>query len=387
MRSIALLPAVLVLAAAPAAAPAAAQETIRPGQRVTGELSMADPALEDGTHYDVWRFAAEPNHRYVVTMRSEAFDAFLVVGPDIHPGCDACSTDDDGAGGTDASVEYTGAEGGTYQIRAFSYDRDATGGYELLLEDQGVMEAPPPIHSVPIALGETVEGELVRGDDKHHGRSYSDTYSYQGRAGETIVITLSSPDFDAQINFGKVNLGECLELDSDDDGGEGTDSRLAMTLQEDGEYHVHVGSSQAGQRGRYTLRVERGTPETVVIDQAQSPVTAVPVPIRAGQAMEGRLDAADPRADDDSFYEPWVYMGGVGESITIRMSSGEFDTYISFGRVRNGTWEELANNDDGPDGTDSELTVTLPENGEFVIRANAFREGESGRYTLRVDRD
>jgi hypothetical protein len=361
-----------------AAAPAAAQDTIRPGQRVTGELSMADPVLENGSRYDVWRFAAEANHRYVVTLRSDEFDAYLVVGPDIQPGCDACSTDDDGGGGTNASLEYVGAEGGTYEIRANSFDENALGRYELVLEDEGIEAPPPPIVGIPIQLDDTVEGELARGDGKDHGMGYSDTYSYQGRAGETLVITLESQEFDALLNFGIVNLDACRELNSDDDGGGGTNSRLTVTLPEDGEYHIHVGADQAGGRGRYTLRVEAGT----------EPVEAAAAwPLTAGRAIEGRLDDSDSRADDNSFYEAWTYMGGVGDTITIRMESDDFDTYLVFGRVRGGVWEELQTNDDGPDGTDSELTVTLPENGEYVIRANSFGAGQTGRYTLRIDRD
>lgn len=376
MRSISAVTALLLLAAVPAAA----QETIQPGQHVRGELSMADAALQDGTRYDVWRFAAQANHRYVVTMRSEAFDAFLVVGPEIQPGCDNCSTDDDGAGGTNASVEYVGMEGGTFQIRAYSYDADATGGYELELEDAGMVEPPPPIVSVPIGLGQRVEGELVRGDAKDHGRSYSDTYSYQGRAGETIVITLASGEFDAMLNFGQVNAGECRELDGDDDGGDGTNSRLTVTLPADGEYHVHVGSSQAGQKGRYTLLVERSmAPEEEVAEAADWPIVL-------GREIEGRLDESDSRADDDSFYEAWRYMGGVGETVTIRMRSADFDTYLVVGHVVDGAWTELATNDDASEGTDSELTLTLPQNGEYVIRANAFAAGQTGRYTLRIDR-
>jgi hypothetical protein len=368
-----------------AAHPAAAQDVIRPGQRVTGQLSASDPVLAGGSHYDVWRFSAQAHHRYVVTLLSDDFDASLVVGPDIQPGCNACSVDDDGGGGTNASLEYVGAEGGTYEIRAQSFDADGLGSYDLILEDAGVHDEgkhAPAAPGTPIALGQTVQGALARGDGKDHGRSYSDTYSYQGRAGETLVITLASDAFDARLNFGRVNRGTCMELDSDDNGGEGTNSRLTVTLKEDGEHHVHVGSSEPGGRGAYTLTVERGTEVA-----EREPDDAAKWPIQAGRTIEGRLDPADPRAADDSFYEAWTYMGGVGERITIRMSSTAFDTYLVVGRLLGGEWTELETNDDGPDGSNSELTMTLPQNGEYVIRANSFTPGHVGPYTLRIDRD
>ncbi len=377
MRPTLLVLAPLLLAAA---RPAAAQDVIRPGQRVTGQLSATDAASPGGSRFDIWRFSAQARHRYVVTLLSDDFDAWLVVGPAIQPGCNACSMDDDGGGGTNASLEYVGAVGGTYEIRAMSIDADAQGSYELILEDAGA----PAAAGTPIALGATVRGDLARGDGKDHGRSYSDTYLYHGRAGETLVITLESEAFDAVLNFGRVNQGECMELDSDDDGGEGTNSRMIVTLREDGEHHVHVGSSQPGGRGAYTLRVERAMEP---VEGVRRGVEDSKWPIEAGRTIEGRLDDADPRADDDSFYEAWTYMGGVGETITIRMQSTDFDTYLVVGRTVTGEWREMETNDDGPDGSNSELTLTLPQNGEYVIRANAFAAGQTGRYTLRIDRD
>jgi hypothetical protein len=384
MRPTILLLAPLLLAAAH---PAAAQDTIRPGQRVTGQLSASDNALPGGSRFDVWTFSAQAHHRYVVTLRSDDFDASLVVGPDILPGCDACSVDDDGGGGTNASLEYVGAEGGTYKIRAQSFDADGVGSYELILEDAGVHDETKlaPIASTPIALGALVQGTLGRGDAKNYGRSYSDTYSYQGRAGDVLVVTLESEAFDAVLHFGWVNQGTCMELDSDDDGGEGTNSRLVVTLREDGEHHVHVGSSAPGGRGAYTLRVERATEP---VEELRVEAEDSKWPIVAGRTIEGRLDDADPRADDDSFYEAWTYMGGVGETITIRMQSTDFDPYLVVGRTVTGEWREMETNDDGPDGThNSELTLTLPQNGEYVIRANSFAAGQTGRYTLRIDRN
>lgn len=259
MRSILLLPALLLLAA-----PAAGQSVIQPGQSVTGALSAADPALDDGSHYDVWRFQGQALHRYRVTLRSDDFDAYLAVGEEAGPECGACATDDDGAGGTDAEVEYTGIVDGTVEIRANSFSDGETGRYELTLEDEGIVEAEEHAHApaqsgTPIGLDEAAEGELSRGDTKQ-GISYADTYTYQGRAGETISILLRSADFNSYVTVGAFEGGECTEMDANDDGGGGTDSRLVLTLPDDGAYHIHVASAGPGETGRYTLLVERGQP-------------------------------------------------------------------------------------------------------------------------------
>src|SRR5687768_16744971 len=95
----------LVLALLTAAAPAASQPMLHPGQRVIETLSASDPTLRDGSHYDLWRFNALAGHVYLVTLRSSQFDAYLAVGESAAD-CTDCSTDDDGAGGNDAALRF-----------------------------------------------------------------------------------------------------------------------------------------------------------------------------------------------------------------------------------------------------------------------------------------
>jgi hypothetical protein len=383
MRTL-LVPALLLLAAAPAAA----QDVIHPGQSVTGELARSDPTMADSTHYDVWRFRGEAAHHYRILLRSDEFDAFLTVGSTTVPGCDDCSTDDDGGGGTDAQVEYWGAEGGTFEIRAYSFDGGRTGRYELTLVDDGIHEeheeGTPAVAGTPIALG-TVSGELARGDVKM-GHSYVDTWTYQGHAGEVITITVHSDAFDTLLEVGAYDGGECSGMDANDDSGGGTDSRLTLRLPEDGAYHLHVSAAQDGGAGAYTVTVEP------VAD-----VPAVPSAVEVGATMEGFLSDDDARdAESGGLYDLWTFRGQAGETVRITMQSPEFDTYVHFGRTVNGRWEALDANDDadadgdgdgdGAEGTDSELVVTLAESGEYHVRASSFMGRGTGPYTLRVER-
>lgn len=370
----------LGLLVAGAAAPAAAQGTIQPGQRVTGQLTAADPTLDDGSHYDVWRFEGQAQHRYRVTLRSDDFDAYLAVGPSVGEECDGCQTDDDGAGGTDALVEFVGRADGTYEIRANSYDADEVGGYELTLEDEGVAGEPdePAGTGIPIALDQAVEGDLARGDEKV-GSSYTDTYTYRGRAGETITVSLSSDEFDTYLEMGQVDGGECTDMDANDDGGEGTNSLLTVRLPDDGAYHVHVRSSGPGETGAYTLLVQSGGREPLAL-------AVPPSPIAPDETVQGRLSAGDAREPDGAYGDVWAYRGGEGETITIVLRSEDFDSYLSFGRMVDGEWVEMESDDDGAGDLDSEITLTLPRDGEYLIRATSLMPGETGEYTLRVAR-
>lgn len=364
-----------------AAAPAAAQDVIRPGQSVTGQLTAADPALDDGSHYDVWRFAVQARHRYRVTLRSDDFDAYLSVGSDAAQ-CDDCETDDDGAGGTDALVEFTGPGDGTYVIRANSLEGGRTGDYELTLEDEGVVGEEHEEHEdaaemgTPITLGEPVAGTLARGDRKV-GTSYSDTWTYHGREGETIVVTLRSEDFDAYITLGEFDGGECTDMDANDNGGGGTDSRITVELPNDGAFHIHVSAVGQGETGAYTLQVEQ------VTDRESG---APAMPISPGETLDGRLSESDTKEADGSFREEWVFRGDAGQTFVITQRSTEFDSFLQVGRMAGGEWDLLDSNDDGGDDSDAELTITLPETGEYVIRAGTYLADETGAYTLQLRR-
>jgi hypothetical protein len=255
-RSILLLSAALALLAA---APAAAQPSIQPGQTVQGELSRDDASLRDSSRFDLWRFQAEPDHIYHVTLRSDDFDAYLAVGADAGPECGQCDTDDDGGGGTDAELRFTAARAGVYEIRANSYGAGEMGRYTLVLEDEGVT-SPVDTVAAPgsVALNRPLAGRLEQTDEKGENGAYVDTYTYQGRAGETLVITLESDDFDAYVKVGNVEHGACRPVQANDNGAGGTNSRLRVRIPRDGEFHVHVSSRRRGQSGAYTLTVVRG---------------------------------------------------------------------------------------------------------------------------------
>lgn len=247
----------LILGALLAAAPAAAQGTVRPGQPARGELSADDPTLDDGSYYDTWRFRAEAGHVYAVTLRSDDFDAYLAVGPNAGGDCDDCDTDDDGAGGTDARVEFRADASGTYEIRTNAFSEGETGAYTLELQDLGDVQevADEDVEAIPIRLDQAVEGELTEGDAMADDGSYYDLYSIRGRAGQTVTITLRSEDFDAFLSIGTLQEGEYEELDSNDDGDDGTDSELTFTFPEAGEYLIRANSLSEGETGDYTLRV------------------------------------------------------------------------------------------------------------------------------------
>lgn len=94
--------------------------------------------------------------------------------------------------------------------------------------------------------------------------SYFNLHSFEGTAGSAILIDLISEDFDTYLFL----IGPDKQIVADnDDGGGGTQSRIAVILPTTGTYQILVSSYEAGATGQYTLTWQPTTP-TQVAQQA-----------------------------------------------------------------------------------------------------------------------
>ena len=67
----------------------------------------------------------------MITLESGDFDAYLAFGRVTNGAWDSIATDDDSAGGTNAKLEVTIGDDGTYLIRANTLSSGETGRYTL----------------------------------------------------------------------------------------------------------------------------------------------------------------------------------------------------------------------------------------------------------------
>lgn len=238
-----------------------------------------------------------------------------------------------------------------------------------------------PLHAqTPLRAGQTVRGELTASDPKADDGSHYDVYTYRGRGGESVTFTLRSSGFDSYLAFGRMAGGEFTAQTEDDDSGGGTDARLTVTLRADGEYVVRATSMSGGETGAYTLTAEAGAA------RPRTPATPAAAPagtLRMGQTVSGALSATDPRLpDDNTHFDLWRFTGRAGQRVEVVMKSAAFDSYMAVGRMKGGELEVLGSDDDGAGGNDARVRVTLPADGEYLVRANSLTEGETGAYTL-----
>lgn len=245
----------------------------------------------------------------------------------------------------------------------------------------------------PIVPGEVTRGSLSSGDPRDAGKYYDD-YAFAGRRGETVIVNMESRAFDTYLYLGTLRRGVFQEIGRDDDGGNGTNSRLEVRLPDDGTYVIRA-SSLGNATGAYTLTLSGGRVTSDVGWQDPGPIDPVyggdyerrnGGPLRAGDRIRGRLASGDPTLDNGAAFHLYSYQGRRGERITLTLRSTDFDPLLVLGTRggRHGIGTVLTRDDDGAGGRDARIDFTLPSDGEVVVRVNPLLPS-SGEYTLEVE--
>jgi hypothetical protein len=362
-----LLPLALLLLAP---LPLAAQGTLTPGRVAQGSISDADPVLDDGSHYDLWRLAGKARTRYRVTLRSSDFDAFLAVGRGTGEAFTEIASDDDAAGGNDAEVTFTAPADGEYVIRANTLREGETGAYSLVVLDEG---QAPPLRAVAIEAGQAVSGTLDGKDQVTDDGKPVDYYRFTARAGRRYAVTMLSQAFDAFLEAGPGADGAFLKERSNDDGGGGTNARLSWVTTVRGEVWIAAHGLSAD-TGRYTLLLE---------DLGDAPPPSPPVALAPGRTLAGTLTDTDETTTDGPF-DTYVVEARAGDTVVVRMMSTDFDPIVAIGH-EDGEWAELDKDDDGGVGTDAHLEFVAPRTGRYLVHAYGVGSRSMGAYTIRRD--
>lgn len=242
------------LAASKPAAPA--ERRLVPGETVTGVL-VSSPRGPLGTTEGDWRYAGHAGETITLDLRSSEFDPFLTlysVGSTVT----RVAQDDNGGGGLNSRIVYRLPADGEYVARAERRLPGRSGSYTLSFSSRsGLLPASRGTGNRTLAAGSAVAGELDGSDPKMRDGTPYELWTYMGRSGETIRITLRSDDFDAFVSIGTVNNGVFTALESADDGAGATDSRLEITLPFTGRYSIRANSlSPRRPNGDYALRID-----------------------------------------------------------------------------------------------------------------------------------
>jgi len=199
--------------------------------------------------------------------------------------------------------------------------------------------------------------------------SYYNTYTFEGRAGQQVVVEMTSRELNAYLIL---LTPDGDEVGQDNDSGGDRNSRLAATLPTNGIYTILANTFEPGESGRYRVRV--------ATSNAAPPSTPT---ARTLLQEQGQLDVNSPvLQEDNSLYQDYSFQGTSGQSVTITMESNEFDTYLI---LMDSEGQVIEQNDDAtPNSTNSAITVRLPRTGSYRVIANAYDRNGRGRYILTI---
>lgn len=207
------------------------------GQQFEGRLGEGDPIVPtDGSYYRLHEFSAQQGEELFIDLMSDDFDAFLIV----HSPTGEIFRDDDGGDGLNSRLTITANASGAWKGYANTVNRGETGNYQLAVQ-----------RFAADALEERVFVDSLGTDSP----SLPDTgarfgeHTIEAQAGQWIIVDLAADDFDALLHVHSPS-GTTF---TDDDGGEGTNSRIRVRADQGGVWRLVATSYQADGLGAYRL--------------------------------------------------------------------------------------------------------------------------------------
>lgn len=348
------------------------------GSETQGTLSSSDVLSTRDNYLDAWALEGRAGDEVVIDLISEGFDTYLYV---VGPGLDGMLFDDDSGAGCNARIAFTFLENGTFSVVASSSVARQTGVYSLRVSASVAEPAyscggvnPLTLASLPtvgrtLEVGDVMFGQVTLGVDVIDGDRAAQAWTIDGRAGESVTITLESDSFDAYLFV--IGPGISEPMTDDDSAGSGN-SRLEIQFPADGTYTV-VATVLSSGSGPYVLRVEE--PLSLKSLDTAGRVVAV------GGEVEGMLSGDDPIVVDGRRAQAWAIEGVPGQRVEIELSSTDFDSFLYL--VGPGIGEPLSD-DDGAGELNSLITYTFREAGTYLIIVSALSADAVGDFRLVV---
>ncbi|MBN1436362.1 MAG: PPC domain-containing protein [Sedimentisphaerales bacterium] len=340
-----------------------------------GTLSSGD-LLRNDKYYDCYSFYADRDEQIVIDMTS-SYDNYLIV----HTPSGSELADDDGGDSLNARLDFVADEAGTYEVWASSYGRRQTGAYTLERtggSDWGSCSDSHITDSRQRQLREenteSMRGRLQSGDERSRRNSYCDVYTFWAQAGDRVQVDMTSDDFDTYLYVTDPAGNES----TNDDGGDGRNSRLSFTADQTGRYEIKAAGFSSSSTGSYELQITGGEQ----LQRSSSVQTNNDRNDRENhtETARGRLESGDSRSSRDSYCDIYTFRAQAGDTVQVDLTSDDYDTYLF---VTDPDGYERSN-DDGGDSLNSRLSFTANSTGTYEVQASAFSSSATGYYELIV---
>lgn len=334
------------------------------GSRIErGALASGDNRRDNDAYADSYTFTANRGDNAVINLRSGNFDTYLIVRS---PSGEEFINDDFESSFDRSLLSMSLTETGIYEVVVSSYDSGESGGYtvEIQTDSDGARFD-----------NQQFNGTLASGDDTYDSGEYVDSYSFEGRPGQQLSISLNSDSFDTYL----ILRGPNGESEVNDDAENTASSLIETELSELGTYEVFVTSYASEETGDYSLIIRENSGTSAA---GQDTTSRDVIAISLGENLTGNLQAGDRRSDENKYQDSYVFSAQAGDAIILEMNSTAVDTYLSL-LTPSG---ESIENDDYQGSTDrSRLEITLQESGRYRVIASSYGSDETGSYLLTLN--
>jgi hypothetical protein len=203
------------------------------------------------------------------------------------------------------------------------------------------------------------QGTLQPGDRRLDANEYYDVFTFEGQAGQRILIELDSDDFDPYLML-QFPGGELVQ---NDDSSNASQSLIRAAIPETGTYEITVTSFAGLETGNYSLAVSSDDSGFASVE-------------------EGSLAEGDGTLDNGEYYDTFSIDGQAGQRLEIRLASDEFDPYLML-ESPDGS---LIEHDDLTETADNcVIHAIIPAGGEYLVHVTSFAADETGAYRLVIN--
>ncbi len=282
-----------------------------------------------------------------ISLQSEDFDTLI----EVYEDGELIASDDDGGEGLNSYLLLT--ESGEFEIVVTSFSGSAEGDFELRVNCAGGCEV--------------YDRELSNDDPEH--------LDFSAEEGDKILILAYSEEFDTLVNLLDANNNV---IASDDDSAFGLNSLLIFDIEDDGDYFAEVTSFSGDSEGDFNVIICEDAGDVSPADGSAVNY----IYLECGDTQTGTID-------DDFPIVFFYYDGEAGDEITVTLSAdgGDLDTYLAFFTQESAQTDETVAENDDADGTDSELTYELEDDGLMIIAATRYEFAEgttSGDFEIEL---
>lgn len=106
-----------------------------------------------------------------------------------------------------------------------------------------------------IRAGQSVAGTFDDNDSRLPDQSYFERWTISATAGQRLIITMSSTDFDSYAIVARARGTDVEYLAQDDDSGGGRNAQIVFEVPATGEYMIIANSREPRTTGSYNLSV------------------------------------------------------------------------------------------------------------------------------------